>query len=236
MNDLIIASWNVRGSNNKIAINNVRRLLKQFRANVPFLQETKCQLWTDLMLNSIWDSTNHGWISIDSQGSAGILLISWDKQLMNIVKFDGSPQWLWCKGYLQTGKTINLINIYGPRVLEEKQVFCNDLKRIHSSNSKEPICMMGDFNSIRRKEDRSGCIYNNKDTFSFNSFMDETSMLELEGVGVAFTWFGPLNKKSILDRVIVNDDWLSSGEWTLQGNHRRHSDHIPVVFSSDGTN
>lgn len=76
MNNLIIASWNVRGTNNRTSISNIRRLLRESKANVMFLQETKCQQWTDLSLNPIWDSTNHGWIAINSRGAAGGILIS----------------------------------------------------------------------------------------------------------------------------------------------------------------
>lgn len=62
----------------------------------------------------------------------------------------------------------------------------------------------------RGKKDRSWCIYNDRDTYNFNSFLEETRLLELEGVRYSFTWFGPKDKKSKLDRVIVNDGWLSS--------------------------
>lgn len=63
---------------------------------------------------------------------------------------------------------------------------------------------MGDFNCIRKKEDREGGIYNNKDTVWFNSFFNETCLIELEGGDYKLKWFSPYNKKSKLDRVIVN--------------------------------
>lgn len=88
------------------------------------------------------------------------ILISWDKHAMNSIKSKGSSHWLWCKGYLSIGEVINLIDIYGPHDLEEKYLFWNDLKRINDSIVKEPICLMGDFNIIRWKKDRSRCIYN----------------------------------------------------------------------------
>lgn len=72
MNNLIIASWNVLGTNNRTSTSNIRRLLKDSRANVLFFwQETKCQKWTNMVLNSIWDSANHGSVFKDSRGAAG---------------------------------------------------------------------------------------------------------------------------------------------------------------------
>lgn len=70
--------------------------------------------------------------------------------------------------------------------------------------------MMGDFNSIKKMEDRVKCIYTNRDTLHFNQFLEETGLIELKGLNYNFTWFGPNNKKSCLDRVVVNDKWLSS--------------------------
>lgn len=70
---------------------------------------------------------------------------------------------------------------------------------------------MGDFNSIKKKEDRAGSVYNNRDSLLFNAFMKESDLLEIEGLNFSDTWFGPTNKKSKLDRVLVNEVWLYSG-------------------------
>lgn len=37
MNDLVITSWNVRGANNLVAVSNVRKLVKESKANVLLL-------------------------------------------------------------------------------------------------------------------------------------------------------------------------------------------------------
>lgn len=39
----------------------------------------------------------------------------------------------------------------------------------------------------------------------FNQFIDDANLLDLTLVDGLFTWFGPMGKKSRLDRALVND-------------------------------
>lgn len=149
---------------------------------------------------------------------------------------DSSQHSLWCKGHMQSGTRLNLINVYGPRDIVAKQIFWNELRSVHNQMNEEPVCMMGDFNSIRKKEDRANCIYSNRDTIYFNQFLEETGLIELEGLNFSFTWFGPGIIKSRLDRVLVNDRWLSSYDWKVYADHRRNSDHLPLILSCDHQN
>lgn len=77
MKDLTILSWNVRGINNPVASRNVSRAIRESKANVICIQETKNSGWSDSLMNSIWDSENHDWIVVNSIGNAGGLLVSW---------------------------------------------------------------------------------------------------------------------------------------------------------------
>lgn len=236
MNNLILSSWNVRGLNNLITIKNIKKLIRDSKTNILFLQETKCYDWSNSLIDRIWDSINHDWIAVDSIGAAGGLLISWDKQILTLSKVDNTQHWLWCKGSTSLGESFNLVNIYGPHDLTEKQVFWNDLRNIHQQVDKEPLCLMGDFNSVTSKEDRANCVQNNRDMTSFNVFIDETGLIELQGANFLFTWFGPKDKKSRLDRVLVNDKWILTHQWKVSAGHRRSSDHLPLTLASDSTN
>lgn len=235
MNNLIFTSWNVRGINNRIAVKNVKRLLRDSRANILILQETKCHDWSDRVVDSFWDSSSHGWIAVNSLGTAGGLLISWDKQYISFSEVQRSHHWLWCKGDLPSGSSIYLVNVYGPHDLDEKQIFWSDLRTIVRQVSDSPICLIDDFNSIRNKKDRINYVYNNRDSINFNLFMEDTGLIELEGINFSFTWFGCKDKKSRLDRVLVNVEWLSYHAWKVHAGHRRNSDHLPLILSSDFT-
>ena len=48
-----------------------------------------------------------------------------------------------------------------------------------------------------------------------------------------FTWFGPENRKSRLDRAMYNTKCNDVGSWSLQALHRKSSDHRPIFLSSN---
>lgn len=136
--NLRIISWNVRGINNQIAIRNIRKLVRETKATILLLQETKCQNWSDRSLEAIWDSTNHGWLVVNSEGAAGGLLISWDKQIVTLFIVQSSHSWLWCKGSTSSGVDFSLINVYGPLDTEEKLRFWSELYSIHGKTDDQP--------------------------------------------------------------------------------------------------
>lgn len=112
--------------------------------------------------------------------------------------------------------------------MEEKQEFWNELRKIVCSVGIEPLSMMGDFNSIRQESERSGSMH------IFNFIFGRFGILYVSNF--SFTWFGPLDRKSKLDRVIVNKKWLATSSWRVDGWNRRNSDHIPISLSCDKSN
>lgn len=98
-----------------------------------------------------------------------------------------------------------------------------------------PLCLIRDFNSIRSKEDMEGCVYNQRDTVFFNSLIEDHGLVEIIGCNYTFTWFGPNQKKSKLDRVLVNDLWLKLNNWKAMSAHKRKSYHIPLTMSGEAT-
>lgn len=94
---------------------------------------------------------------------------------------------------------------------------------------------MGDFNSIRSKEDRFACNYYKRDKKAFNEFIDNHDLIEMVGANYSYTWFGPNNKKSKLDRVVVNSAWISMNNWKVVSWNWRNSDHSPISLISDET-
>lgn len=151
---------------------------------------------------------------------------------MKFPRINYSDSWLWCEGKYHIDTKFNIVNIYGPHNLEEKIPFQEDLSRIIQVTDIEPLCLMRDFNNIRFKKDREGCIYNQRDTCFFNSLIEDHGLLRLQD-DYHFTWFGPKQKKSKLDRVLVNDLWLRLNNWKVTGSHRRKSDRIPLTLSGE---
>lgn len=113
----------IRGSNNLIGRSNAKKLQKESKSSVLLLQETKFSDWSDSEVDSLWSSNNVKWLAMNSSGSAGSLLLSWCSQALSFVFQKSSNHWIWAKGVSNLGHSFNLVNVYGPHDLAEKQVF-----------------------------------------------------------------------------------------------------------------
>ncbi|GKB18517.1 RNA-directed DNA polymerase, eukaryota [Tanacetum coccineum] len=93
-------------------------------------------------------------------------------------------------------------------------------------------CMvMGDFNEVRCKEDRWGSTFLAQGACSFNSFISNAGLNEVQLEGYSFTWAHPsASKMSKLDRFLVTDGFLSLFPHISAVCLDRHlSDHRPSV-------
>lgn len=87
----------------------------------------------------------------------------------------------------------------------------------------------GDFNSIRSKSERSNCVEIMYGAKAFNSFIEDCKVVDLPLTGYKFTWFGPSNKMSHLDRFLVDEQrFVLFNDLIQQGYGRLVSDHIPT--------
>ncbi|GKB83224.1 RNA-directed DNA polymerase, eukaryota [Tanacetum coccineum] len=94
-------------------------------------------------------------------------------------------------------------------------------------------CMvMGDFNEVRCKEDRWGSTFLAQGACSFNSFISNAGLNEVQLEGYSFTWAHPsVSKMSKLDRFLVTDGFLSLFPHILVICLDRHlSDHRPILL------
>jgi hypothetical protein len=75
-----IISWNVRGLNDGNKRLQVRHLLKQWKADLVCLQETKLQSLSRSLIGSLWGGHHVDWLFVGSNGASGGILLLWDKR------------------------------------------------------------------------------------------------------------------------------------------------------------
>jgi len=128
-----------------------------------------------------------------------------------------------------------LLNIYGPAHDDRKLEFLEEIQeKVLSSDI--PMILGGDFNLVRRVEEKSS---RNVDTHlmeAFNDMINFTSLRELHRSGSRFTW---TNKQippimCVLDRVLVTNSWedhfnLSS----VVAAPRLGLDHNPLIMDTN---
>lgn len=198
------------------------------------LQETKCDTLADNIKDYFWSLQDHSWLFSSSRGQSGGLLISWNNSYLNVTSSHISKSWIWIRGELiSTKEIINCINIYSPNELRDKKIIWEELGNILHSQEGEPVCLMGDFNSILCDTERVNCSFRRTDMAGFNSFVLDNRLKDAPLVNYDHTWFGPNGKSSRLDRTLLNSDWLEQeSNWWIQGLGRKSSDHLVLLLKS----
>lgn len=96
------------------------------------------------------------------------------------------------------------------------------------------ICIMGDFNSVRRTTKRvgNGEIVNNRYLRLFDEFIRDSGLIHLPLHGKLFTWFtSDETCKSRIDRALINNSWLL--QWPSSHHRvldRSLSNHCPITL------
>ncbi|KAL8482923.1 hypothetical protein ACS0TY_025822 [Phlomoides rotata] len=100
------------------------------------------------------------------------------------------------------------MNVYAPCSSSEKSKLWEIIKQIVHQNMEARICVVGDFNSIRRPEERVGRreAAENRDIQCFEEFIQQSNLQELNLVGSSFTWYCLDGScKSKIDRMFLNN-------------------------------
>jgi hypothetical protein len=128
-----------------------------------------------------------------------------------------------------------LFNIYGPAHDERKRDFLEEIQQ-KILESDFPVCLGGDFNLIRRVEEKSSGNANVGLMEAFNEMISNSALRELYRIESRFTWS---NKQTppilcVLDRVLVSNSW--EDEFNLASvltASRLGSDHNPIILDTN---
>ncbi|XP_017604874.1 uncharacterized protein LOC108451727 [Gossypium arboreum] len=210
----------------------VNRLFRLYRMDICFLQETKLVEVSRDMISRMWGNDNFDFRFTAAVGRSGGLITIWDKASFMLKKDMCSNrlivvEGLWCS----EGFEGVLINVYGPNMLRDQRFFWEEIIEIREQFTNHWI-VGGDFNAIRNKSERSNCVGLLRGSRDFGKFIEKCKLVDLPLLGKKFTWFGPENKKSRLDRFLIDEDWFENSEdFQQQGLNRSISNHIPVLLS-----
>ena len=80
-----ILSWNVRGVNDPDKRRVIKNFLRTHRLDLVCLQETKVQEMNHVMARSLGVGRFLNWKDLNAEGSAGSILLLWDKRRISMV-------------------------------------------------------------------------------------------------------------------------------------------------------
>ena len=135
------------------------------------------------------------------------------------------------------------INVYSKCDLPAKRRLWENLIRERNNRGGGAWCILGDFNVVRRRDERRGVNTEASSTqvlemFLYNSFLGDMELEDLNVLGRCYTWYHPNGRSmSRIDRMLVSKEWGQVwGEYALWVLPRDVSDHCPLVLKNGGWN
>ncbi|KAG6637440.1 hypothetical protein CIPAW_11G178800, partial [Carya illinoinensis] len=183
-----IVSWNVRGLNESNKRARIKNLLRDWRADIVCLQETKLKLVNRKIVRSVWHCPYVDWVYLASNGASGGILVMWDKRVVvKMEEFIGDYTVACSFEMVEDNFLWTFAGTYGPNVDNSRHLLWEELAGVHSWWNL-PMCIGGDFNIIRFPSERSGDSRLRPAMTEFSDFIFDLNMVDLPLMGGRFTW------------------------------------------------
>jgi len=232
-----ILSWNVRGLNEGDKRLRVRNLLRQWKADIICLQETKLEFISNNLVRSLWGCPFVDWCYLASCGASGGMLIMWDKRIVEKIDvFVGELVLAFFFRSVDDDFSWAFAGIYGPNIDALRSSFWDELAGL-SSWWELPWCIGGDFNVTRFLVERSRDVRLNAAMMEFSNFISVQGLMDLPLAEGSFMRSNNQENPSWsrLDRFLVSPDWEVKFPGTLQKRlPRLCSDHFPILLDCGG--
>jgi endonuclease/exonuclease/phosphatase family metal-dependent hydrolase len=210
-----ILTWNVRGLNEEKKRLRVRRLLSQWKVDIVCLQETKLELITQGLVQSIWRCPYVEWSYVASKGAAGGILLMWDRRVVSKVDaYQGNYVAACSFRNVDDGMEWAFAGVYGPTRDTLRRLMWVELAGLMCL-WELPWCIGGDFNVTLFLNERSGRVRRRRAVADFADFAAEMGLMDLPLAGGVSTWANNLSW-SRLDRFLVSPEWELSYPGLMQ--------------------
>ena len=125
---LKIMTWNVRGVNDLDRRKIIRNFIWYQRVDLVCLQETKIQEMNAVVARSLGVGRLTDWRALNAEGSAGGILLFWDKRKMELVDLEIGLFTISCLFKMVEGGFLWMFSgVYGPIERRLKEAFWKEL-------------------------------------------------------------------------------------------------------------
>lgn len=183
-----ILNWNVRGLNSDRKWNSIRDKIIESRCEIVCLQETKRQQFDSNYIKNFCPPDFDMFEFLPSVGASGGILVAWKS-----TAFLGSLVFSNCYA-ISVEFTSNMNNdtwlltaIYAPCTAEGKRAFIHWFREIQVPLDLDWL-IVGDFNLIRKPQDRNRDGADAEEMFIFNEAISKLGVIELPLHGRQYTW------------------------------------------------
>ena len=218
--------------------NYLKHCITKENAEFVCLQETKTTTFSDIRCFSLWGNNNIGWVHYEGNNGAGSMISMWQKDKFCYETHVVGTGFIAVVGqHIHSGHRCFVVNVYAACNLRAKITLWEDLSSFRRTYQNMVGCFCGDFNVVRREDERKGIgrgTSQRKEMSGFNDFIDTNCLVDIPTVGKKFTWFKPNGTaKSRLDRFLVSEEWIQIWPFYKQYVQQRTvSDHCAIVAKS----
>ncbi|XP_073275385.1 uncharacterized protein [Primulina huaijiensis] len=206
---MIVASWNIRGFHKPLKQKGVQNLVHSRKIDIVGILESKFN-----------EKTLHNMMQIRfsdmkvvhnfNYNNKGRIFVMWNPIRVDLIVDSMCEQ--------SINATVNCVKtniefcvsfVYDLNTIVQRRSLWNNLKSFSAACSL-PWKSQGDFNTVLSPDEKKGGLrVRDYDTRDFVDCVSSLDLLDLKFIGCLFTWRSP-KVCSKLDRVIVNQKWISS--------------------------
>ena len=191
---LRLLSWNVRGANDSSKRRVIKAVIRSQRVDLFCLQEIQTLL--EGLVRSLGSGRWSNWAALDALGTAGGILVCWDKRSLEVMETEVGKFSVSCRiRNVEDGMTWIFTGVYGPFSKEDKDCLWEELGVIRGL-WEDPWCLGGDFNVILSQRERSRQGRLSGAMRSFAQTVDDLELIDLPMQGGIATWSGGRNNQS----------------------------------------
>jgi exonuclease III len=209
--------------------------MRQERVDILGLQETIKPDFTSGELRSLECGGQFAWNWVPAEGHSGGMLLGFRDECFEVGIWRKGKFFISADIYQRNNKVKwCFVLVYGPADHSRTREFLEELEA-EVANCSLPLVVGGDFNLIRRSQDKSNEVVCWSRIRRFNDAIAAMALRELNRAGARFTWtnnqLDPI--RSVLDRVFVTPSWETIFPLcSLLAVTRIGSDHNPLLLDS----
>ncbi|KAJ9701144.1 hypothetical protein PVL29_006475 [Vitis rotundifolia] len=234
---LRLLSWNVRGMHDPDKRMVIKSMVRKHKLDLVCFQETKMKEMSDRIVRSLGIGRNLGWASLYARGSAGGVLVMWDKRVLEGLEVEVGSFSISCRfRNCEEGSVWVFSGLYGPTKGRERRELWEELAAVKGLWD-DPWCIAGDFNVVRFPVETSNGRQMSNMMREFSRFIDEFDLVDPPLGGGTFTWSGGEggSLKARLDHFLFSGDWEDLVSRAMQFLLPRPVfDHCPILLECGG--
>ena len=186
-------------------------------------------------LRDLANGKDFAWFCLPPHGRSGGILVGINTQTIIVNKVECGD---FCVKLELKSKADGfewlLVPVYGAAQDSHKHEFLAELVRLCEVETL-PMLLAGDFNIMRKPEDKSNDNFNPRWPFIFNAIIENLNLREIALSGRQFTWASRRSNPTYekLDRVLASIDWEQKFPLvSVRALPRSGSDHTPLLIDT----